>query len=106
MGGKSFYFSIGPKTQWRHKHAGLSFTRRQPEIKQQVSITWAGRLPFTSSPPHQYAETGFRVVGALLVLRFQDLMDRPPVPSADEHDVMISEHDLQNVAVRIWRRRE
>ncbi|KIH91137.1 hypothetical protein SPBR_01945 [Sporothrix brasiliensis 5110] len=81
-------------------------TTRQPEIKQQVSITWAGHLPFTSSPPHQYTEADFLVVGAPLVLRFQDLMDRPPVPSAGDHDVVISEHDLQNVAVRVWRQRE
>ena len=75
---------------------------KQPVLKQQLSIEWVGPSPLPQTPLSRRALSDFRVVGAPLVLRFEDLMDRPPVPAAGEHDVMISEAELQMAAKCAW----
>ncbi|EPE05346.1 dead deah box dna helicase [Ophiostoma piceae UAMH 11346] len=86
----------GATTTWAGRAA------KQPVLEQQVSIDWVGLSPLNQTPFNRRALANFRVVGAPLVLRFEDLMERPPVPAAGEHDVVISEANLQMVAKCVW----
>ncbi|KIH86394.1 hypothetical protein SPBR_08898 [Sporothrix brasiliensis 5110] len=79
-----------------------SHAAKEAVLKQQVLINWVGPLPLPQTPLNRRALSDFHVQGAPLVLRFQDLMDRPPVPAAGEHDILIPEVRLQRMAKRVW----
>ncbi|KJR84181.1 uncharacterized protein SPSK_09660 [Sporothrix schenckii 1099-18] len=91
----------------RPQRPGATTTRashaaNQPVVKQEVLMHWVGPLPLLQTPLNRRTLSNFRVKGAPLVLRFKDLMDRPPVPAAGEHDILISEVRLQRMAMRVW----
>ncbi|CAK7228505.1 hypothetical protein SCUCBS95973_006903 [Sporothrix curviconia] len=57
-----------------------------------------------SCKPRNRALADFHVDGTPLVLSFEALFERQPVSVAGEHDVLISEVDLQDLAIRVWDR--
>lgn len=82
--------------------ASRATTARTPVMRQQLTIKWAGPSPLSETIRDRRTPTNFCVTGAPLVLRFEDLLERPPVPAAGEHDVVISENELQLLANKIW----
>ncbi|KIH86869.1 hypothetical protein SPBR_08591 [Sporothrix brasiliensis 5110] len=75
---------------------------REPTRQQQMEISWSGPGHILDTQPNDRAAALFTVVGAPLVLRFEELFRRPPVASDGERDIEISEHDLKDLASRVW----
>ncbi|CAH0015449.1 unnamed protein product [Clonostachys rhizophaga] len=71
-------------------------SRQNPQSNQVITIT---RVPGSTNP--YFAESYEVTSGGALRLEFQDLFLRPPGPG--EHDVIIENYDLQDIATRVAR---
>ncbi|ERT02924.1 hypothetical protein HMPREF1624_01228 [Sporothrix schenckii ATCC 58251] len=76
---------------------GATTTRQQ-----QMEISWSGPGHILDTQPDERAAALFTVVGAPLVLRFEELFLRPPVASEGQRDIVISAEDLKDLASRVW----
>ncbi|KAL1901522.1 hypothetical protein Sste5346_001929 [Sporothrix stenoceras] len=69
--------------------------------QQTIEVSWTGPGPVHQAPlEDRYDPKFFWVEGGPLELKFADLFLRKP--KDDEHDIVLSEGDLQDVAVRVW----
>ncbi|ERT02416.1 hypothetical protein HMPREF1624_00714 [Sporothrix schenckii ATCC 58251] len=74
----------------------------EPGCRQRIDISWSGPSPIQQTPRHGRVATLFTVVGAPMVLGFEELMLRPPVAAHGEHDIVISAAHFQDLAFRVW----
>ncbi|CAK7228872.1 hypothetical protein SCUCBS95973_007028 [Sporothrix curviconia] len=74
----------------------------EPVRRQQIDITWSGPRPVLETPAADRTAGLFTVVGAPLVLGFEELMLRAPVVAVGEHDIIITEANLQELASLVW----
>ncbi|CAK7234941.1 hypothetical protein SCUCBS95973_009103 [Sporothrix curviconia] len=99
---------VAPVQPGQQRH-GATTTRasravRRPVLDQQLLINWAGPASFPQTPINNRVLADFQVDGAPLILRFQELMEREPVTAAGECDILITEEELQDLAMHVWER--
>ncbi|EPE03021.1 dead deah box dna helicase [Ophiostoma piceae UAMH 11346] len=78
--------------------AGLAVL--QPICNQAIDLEWTGPRPIRQTPAQGRLPHLFRVTGGPLVIEFADIFLR--APAAGEHDIVISDQNLQLYASEIW----
>lgn len=74
----------------------------RPACIQTINITWAGPVPFDEASRAQVLDKSqYSVVGAPLLLDFEDVFLRPAV-GPHEHDFVLSEDFLEFYAEAVW----
>lgn len=74
----------------------------EPSCHQSISIAWAGPRPVLSMVSQDRTPPHFNVTGGPLVLFFEELFLRAPVATDGEHDIVVVDNSLQEVASMVW----
>lgn len=93
----------GATTTRSMTRAGLS-SRFEPMCDQTITITitWTGSGPILSTREEDRTPPSFRVDGGPLIIGFEDLFLRPPIAANGEHDLVVADGTLQEVASMVW----
>ncbi|ERT03275.1 hypothetical protein HMPREF1624_01581 [Sporothrix schenckii ATCC 58251] len=73
----------------------------EPFCDQSINITWTGPAPIMDMSKQDRTPARFRVSGAPLVIGFAEVYLR--APTVGEHDIAITDVDLQHYASLIWK---
>ncbi|KAL1891703.1 hypothetical protein Sste5346_007452 [Sporothrix stenoceras] len=78
---------------------------KTPELTLQhtIDISWMGGPGLILETPKDERSKGFSIASNRpLIVKFEDLMGRPPVESDGETDVVITDKDLEEYAKSVW----